>query len=126
MGIWITIALEYLICPVLMTASGYLMQKHPPREINGLYGYRTARSSKSQEAWDFSQRYSAKLYVKWGRILTAVSLLLFLVLMGLGAETAGIAGTFVCLVQIVFLILPIPFVERALKENFDQNGNPTA
>ena len=38
----------------------------PPKKINGLYGYRTTRSRKSQEAWDFAQRYSAKLMTMFG------------------------------------------------------------
>lgn len=32
----------------------------PPKKVNYLYGYRTFRSMKSQEAWNFANRFSAK------------------------------------------------------------------
>ena len=35
----------------------------PPKKINGYYGHRTKRSMKSQEAWDFANAYSSKLFV---------------------------------------------------------------
>ena len=47
-------------------AIGIFLVKCPPKKINGLYGYRTSRSMQSQEAWDFSQRYSSKIMVMVG------------------------------------------------------------
>ncbi len=40
---------------------GAWMWKKPPRKINLLAGYRTARSMKSQAAWDFAQVYAGRL-----------------------------------------------------------------
>ena len=45
----------------------------PPKKINEIYGYRTTRSMKSQAAWDFAQKYSAKLMTAFGIVLLAVS-----------------------------------------------------
>jgi uncharacterized membrane protein len=33
----------------------------PPKSINSLYGYRTGRSMKNKEQWEFAQKYSANL-----------------------------------------------------------------
>ena len=56
----------YYICPLIFLVVGIVFWMCPPKKINGLYGYRTTRSRKSQEAWDFAQRYSAKLMTMFG------------------------------------------------------------
>lgn len=53
--------------------AGFLMYKFPPKKINGLYGYRTPSSMKSQERWDFAQKYSAKSMIKLGGFLSLCS-----------------------------------------------------
>ncbi len=45
---------------VFLLVSALLYYK-PPKKINWYYGYRTTRSMQSQKAWDFAQRYSAKV-----------------------------------------------------------------
>ena len=52
--IWI-----HLIIGPLMLVLALLFRKFPPKKINDLYGYRTARSMKSEEAWVYANRYSA-------------------------------------------------------------------
>ena len=56
----------YYISTLILTVIGLVFWTYPPKKINGLYGYRTTRSCKSQEAWDFAQRYSAKLITMFG------------------------------------------------------------
>jgi len=51
-----------ITAPFLILA-GFIMLKWPPKKINSLYGYRTKRSMKNQENWDFSQVLSAKKLV---------------------------------------------------------------
>ena len=51
----------YYINALILTVVGVVFWMYPPKKINEFYGYRTTRSRKSQEAWDFAQRYSAKL-----------------------------------------------------------------
>ena len=46
-----------LLTPVIMLLAGWMMWKHCPREINGLLGYRTARSMKNQDTWRFAHAY---------------------------------------------------------------------
>ena len=56
----------YYISTLIILVVGIVFRMYPPKKINGLYGYRTTRSCKSQEAWDFAQRYSAKLITMFG------------------------------------------------------------
>ncbi len=50
--IWI-----HLIIGPLMLVLALLFRKFPPKKINDLYGYRTARSMKSEEAWAYANSY---------------------------------------------------------------------
>ena len=43
-----------VLTPVSIAVVGMVLQKHPVRDINSWSGYRSARSMKSQEAWDFA------------------------------------------------------------------------
>src|SRR5476651_1873072 len=61
---------------IIMLFAGYIQQKYPPTDIDGSYGFRTATSRKSQEAFDEGNRYSAKLMVRLGLIALPVGLIL--------------------------------------------------
>ena len=62
----------YFICPLALVAVAAAFWIWPPKKINMTYGYRTTRSMKSQSAWDFAQKYSAK----WMTVLGGMSLAL--------------------------------------------------
>ena len=104
-----------LFIPVLMILCGYFMYKHTPKDINGLVGYRTAMSMKNQETWDFAHNYCGRLWVKVG----AVSIPYFFMGSGKATEIMCIAEV----IQAVVLCWTIVPTERALKDNFDQDGN---
>lgn len=61
--------LMMLVIPLIFLGIGLLWEKHPPKEINWVYGYRTRRSSASQQAWDFAHAYFAKLARRLGMIM---------------------------------------------------------
>jgi len=63
-----------LLCGAIFVAAGLVMRWKPPRRINHVYGYRTARSMADQESWDFAQAFSARELVHWGAILLAAGL----------------------------------------------------
>ena len=54
----------YYISALILTVGGAVFWACPPRQINEFYGYRTTRSRKSQEAWDFAQKTQVKMYIK--------------------------------------------------------------
>ncbi|RDI07977.1 SdpI family protein [Flavobacterium sp. AG291] len=47
-----------LVCGVCFLIAAALMYIFPPKKINWLYGYRTVASMKSNERWEFAQKYS--------------------------------------------------------------------
>ena len=53
MGFFIFMFICNLLIPLLMIICGYFMRRKPPKEINGLIGYRTAMSRKNKDTWDF-------------------------------------------------------------------------
>ena len=44
---------------VVFLIGAQITLRYPPKKINSLYGYRTKNSMKSQQHWDFAQRYSS-------------------------------------------------------------------
>ncbi|MGY6649977.1 SdpI family protein [Wenyingzhuangia sp. IMCC45574] len=67
-----------LIIPPIFLITGLIMYKFPPKNINFLYGYKTPRSMKNQESWDFAQIYSAKKMMLIGGLLCSLGLVSFL------------------------------------------------
>jgi uncharacterized membrane protein len=58
-----TLLLTNLSIGPLMLILSYLYKRFPPKKINHLYGYRTPRSMRSQEAWDCANLYSANAFI---------------------------------------------------------------
>lgn len=56
MFFWIFMLFVDLVTPLIMILFGRLFLTRPPKSINGVYGYRTARSMKNKETWAFAHR----------------------------------------------------------------------
>ena len=103
-----------LITGVVFVVVGMIMVKYPPKKINSFYGYRTPKSMKSQEQWDYAQKYSSKLMVKLGVGLSLLSLVGFFINHSEGAAV-GISLGFIILIAIALIVR----VEKELKDTFD-------
>ena len=79
---WIFVLAMDLLIPGVMIGFGKAFMKNPPREINPGFGYRTPRSSKNQDTWDFAQREMGAVWYKWGKILLIPSVLPLLLVLG--------------------------------------------
>jgi uncharacterized membrane protein len=102
-----------LISGIIFTVIGYVMYTFPPKEINGLYGYRTSSSIKSQERWDFSQRYSSLQMIKGGAAMIVLSLLAgFIPVTDALKQIAGLVVLVLCAIYL------IASTEMALKKQF--------
>lgn len=112
-----------LMLPVLMIIIGRVFEKNPPKTINGVYGYRTAMSRKNQDTWDFAHKYCGKLWWKTGWIMLVVSVAAMLPVLGKGDDTVGFWGGALCMIECIVLVAAIIPVEKALKKNFDKDGN---
>ena len=122
MGFWIFCTAMVLLTPVVMLLFGRRFQKKPPKTINSLYGYRTTRSMKNQDTWDFAHRTCGKLWFKLGLALLPVSLLAMLTVLGRGTTPVGMACFVVVMIQMAVLVGSLFPVERALKKTFDDFG----
>ena len=120
MGFWVFCFAMDLLIPAVMLLLGRRFLTKPPRDINGIYGYRTRRSMKNQAAWDFAHRYCGKLGVRLGLVLSPLSVLAMLSVLGADSGKVGLWYCAVSLVQTAVLLSSIFPVERALKKEFDQ------
>lgn len=118
MGFWIFLLSMDLLIPLSMVGFGWIFLHRPPKEVNGIYGYRTARSMASPEAWAFAHAYMGKIWFRMGIVLMPVTVAVMIPCMGKGDDVAGIVGAILALAECVLLMLPIIPTERALKKRF--------
>jgi len=55
--------LPQLLVTAVFLLCGLIMMRFPPKKINPLYGYRTQASMRSEEAWQFAQKLSARRFI---------------------------------------------------------------
>ncbi|MBS9766814.1 MAG: SdpI family protein [Flavobacteriaceae bacterium] len=102
-----------ILCGGIFILAGIIMWYFPPKKINNLYGYRTNSSMKSQERWDFAQKYSAKESIKLGALLAIVPLILLVV------DIENFAGMWIGLGLLICVCIILIFrTEKALKQHF--------
>ena len=104
-----------VLTPVSIAVVGMVLQKHPVRDINSWSGYRTARSMKSQEAWDFAQKYSAEIWTKGGVVLAVVSAA---VMLGFRKGDYEAVSVRLVAVQVICMCISIVPVEIKLWRRF--------
>ena len=118
MAFWLFFTAMDLLIPGIMVGIGARFLKHPPRTVNAWYGYRTARSMKNQETWDFAHETCEKLWVRLGKLSFLPALLAAALTFGCGIETVSVVSVVVVTIQTLALIGSIFPVERALKRKF--------
>ncbi|MEY8386256.1 SdpI family protein [Oscillospiraceae bacterium 38-13] len=119
---WLFTLAYSLLIPGSMLLLGRRFAKNPPGEINGAFGYRTARSMRNRQTWEFAHAYSGRFWVRVGRPVLAVSLLWMALLFGKDVGTVGRFGVILTGLQMVPFLAVIPATERALKREFDDFG----
>lgn len=124
MWFWWFMLIGNLLIPLLMITAGWFMWKHPPKSINSVIGYRTSRSMKTINTWQFAQRYCGRLWWKIGWIMLIPSFLIYLPFYSSSENTIGIIGSVLITLQCIALILSIVPTELALKRNFTNDGMP--
>ncbi|WP_434306182.1 SdpI family protein [Clostridium botulinum] len=123
MGFKIFIIVSNLIIPVIMLFFGVRFRKHGPKNINGIYGYRTSMSMKNKNTWEFAHQYCGRLWIKLGLIMLTISIIVSVLIFAYVDEAQGIIDAILVTIQTIVLIVSIFPVEKALKNNFDGNGN---
>ena len=113
-----------LLLPVTMIAFGAAWKKHPPRDVNGVYGYRTAMSMKSQQTWDFAHQCCARWWFWTGLLLAVVTVLVLVLTEVLFDSHSETALLWLMGVQLVAMLLSLLPTERALRRRFDRDRRP--
>ena len=109
------------ISTLILTVVGVVFWMYPPKKINEFYGYRTTRSRKSQEAWDFAQRYSAKLMTILGlaALIVAATAHLFRNRLCINSDCLMLCDICIkLLLPIIVAISPIILTELELRKRF--------
>lgn len=123
MGFWIFMFIMDMMLPLIMIICGKWFLKSAPKEINMVVGYRTSRSMKNKDTWDFAHKYCGKLWYKCGMVMLPVSAAAMFFFIEKNENIVGTAGGILCAVQTIILIGSIYPTEKALKDNFDKDGN---
>ncbi len=122
MWFFITMYICNMTVPGVMLLGGYLMYKHPPKEINGMIGYRTTMSRKNRDTWEFAHDYCGRLWIKIGLIMLIISAFVQLPFLHSSDDVVGIMTLVLESVQVIALVCSIIPVEAELKRKFDQDG----
>ncbi len=122
MGFWIFMLVSDLLIPLTIIGFGNYFIKNAPKEINGIFGYRTAMSMKNRDTWEFAHHYCGKIWFFSGLIMFFLSFIAMLYVIGKDVNYVGIYGGILCGIQLIFLIASIVFTETALIKNFDEFG----
>lgn len=107
-----------LLIPALFIVFGRMMWKNPPKTINSIMGYRTKRSMRNMDTWNFAHEYCGKLWWKIGWIILMPTILVQIPFVHCSEDEIGIVGGIICTVQCIILIGSIYPTERALKKTF--------
>ena len=123
---WLIVVISDLLLPIIMVIAGLILQYRPSKNINCLYGYRTDRSMKSQEAWNFSQVYSGKKITLLGIVSFPVTLIVHLPFYGASEDILGMVCIACVILQCTSIAIPIVQTERAIRAKFNPDGTPKA
>lgn len=119
---WIFMLLGMLLIPAVMIFFGAKFQKAAPKNINWAYGYRSDRSVKNRDTWDFAHKNIGGLWKTWGVVLLPVSIIPLFFVLGADVETVGKLCLPIMGVQLIAMLVPIFIVESRLKNTFDKYG----
>tara|TARA_S200000501_G_C20151232_1_gene451607 strand:+ start:133 stop:498 length:366 start_codon:yes stop_codon:yes gene_type:complete len=98
--------------------AGLIIQRFSPKRINFLYGYRTKRSMKDLESWNFAQFYSGKKMKSISAYMIFLGFFLsFFKVKIIWAIPIGL------ILVILIPILLIFNVEKQLKKRFSKKNN---
>ncbi len=121
MKFWISTLVLNLQIPMIMLLVGIRYLKNPAKNINWMHGYRTKRSMKSQETWEFAQRHFGSVCCRWGVGFILLILAAMFSVLGESEKLIGIVGTVLGTAEgmiMIYLLIP---TEMALKRKFNMS-----
>lgn len=122
MWFWFFMFVCNLLVPITLIAGGKIMQRHPPKSVNCICGYRTSMSMMYEDTWIFAQKTCGKLWWKLGWIVLVPSVIIQFPFYKSDEDVIGLVGGILCTVQCVILVASVYPVEKALKKYFNKDG----
>lgn len=116
MAFYCFMAFMNLLIPLSMIILGYLFKKNPPKNINGIYGYRSSRSMRNETTWKFANQLAGEYWKRWGILILIPSVFIDIALYQQNDLLISKASLIVCILQLIPLTLPVYFVEKQLKK----------
>ncbi|WP_394980388.1 SdpI family protein [Candidatus Allofournierella excrementavium] len=123
MGFWVYMLVMNLLIPFTMIGFGRYFEKGGPKEINGVFGYRTPMSMKNKDTWEFAHKHCGRIWYICGWISLAATVVCLLLLLGKDEDVVGTASSILVGAQLAVIIASVLPTERALRKEFDKNGN---
>ena len=110
----------FFVMPITAFIAGYMSVNKPPKEINGVMGYRTKLSMASQEAWDYANRRMGEMFLKNSVYMLALGVVATVILLvtkvSYTSVTFSIAIVVIMVLQTLLMTLPMAKVEQELAD----------
>lgn len=119
---YFALMISLFLLPLVMVLCGMSYVKRGPKRITRLQGYRSKMSMKNRDTWDFAHKHLGDLWFKLGAPLLAVTSVISLIVFRESNEKIMFWCCVIIAIQLAIMLFPIPLTEKALKENFDENG----
>ena len=108
--------------PIVCLSAGLILKKIATSEPNSLIGYRTRRSSSSQQTWNYANSLASKIFFGIG-IFTLLTGIFTLVLLRNSTEQRLETWMVTHLYLSVGLLFgTLPIIEMNLRKKYDKNG----
>ena len=120
---WWFILISDILIPITMVIAGRILHTNPPKSINVLAGYRTARSMKNMDTWVFANTHCGRVWQKIGLVMLLPTTLAHIPFYKGDDDIIGTISLVIITVQLVVMIASVLLTEKALKATFDDEGN---
>ena len=109
-----------LLVPLSMILLGYTWKDNPPKDRQGISGYRTTMSRMNDETWKYAHRYWGRINLVLGIILTILSI--FVLIFYKEKTNFEMISVYLVFFQLGIMVLTIIPTEFLLHKHFTKQG----
>lgn len=120
MGTWISMLLICMLMPLSLIFMWYFCPRI--KSVNSWMGYRTARSTKNSETWEFAQKSCADNSLKMFLPTAALTLIIMLFVLNKEDKVIQYVGLGITMAQLISYGIILYLTEKDLKKEFDDRG----
>ena len=124
MGTWISMLLICMLMPLSLIFMWYFCPRI--KSVNSWMGYRTARSTKNSETWEFALKSCADNSLKMFLPTAALTLIIMLFVLNKEDKVIQYVGLGITMAQLISYGIILYLTEKDLKKEFDDRGKRRA